>query len=212
MSPTFCCPCSVRLCLSAVVRSAIGSHGARARFTPRITSGRSMTCRSRSELESGLKTRGRLPVGYIKLRRSCVTIAIRFEDGGLGGVGGEEAAAVPHFALSGSSLPPQSSVAPNFFRSGSAAVQRRSGGGETVSKFRTIRFYTAPTCHSNAIISAAGEVAPHAAAAPCLTEGWGTAGCHSTLPRFSAAMSVAQALVRTPPTAALGPSSSRPWR
>ena len=62
VSPNFCCcPCSVRLCLSAAARSAIGSHEARARSTPRATSGRSATWRSRGELESGLPP-GRVPV------------------------------------------------------------------------------------------------------------------------------------------------------
>ena len=85
--------------MSVAVRSAIGSHEARARSTPRATSGRSATWRSRGELESGLP----LPeaecrstpkrsknimafcrfarVIYIKPRRSCVTVVISFKAG-----------------------------------------------------------------------------------------------------------------------------------
>ena len=99
VSPNFvvaCCPCSVRLCLSVAVRSALGSHEARARSTPRATSGRLATWRSRGELESGLP----LPeaecrstprrsnntmafcrfarIIYIKPRRSCATVVISF--------------------------------------------------------------------------------------------------------------------------------------
>ena len=94
VSPNFCCcPCSVRLCLSVAVRSAIGSHEARARSTPRATSGRSATWRSRGELESGLPPEAKCRstpkrsknimafcrfarVIYIKPRRSCVTVVI----------------------------------------------------------------------------------------------------------------------------------------
>ena len=94
--PFFCCPCSVRLCLSAAVRNAIGSHEARARSTPRTTSGRSATCRSHGERESGLPpeaecrstpkrsknimTPCRLYRAiYIKPRRSCVTVVTSFK-------------------------------------------------------------------------------------------------------------------------------------
>ena len=98
VSPNFCCPCSVRLCLSVAVRSAIGSHEARARSTPRATSGRSATWRSRGELESGLPPEAECRstpkrsknimtfcrfarVIYIKPRRSCVTVVTSLKRG-----------------------------------------------------------------------------------------------------------------------------------